>query len=64
MHISEVEQHRLEKEHQMRHGYKMRNNQVFPHMKDESEVQSYNHKDMENIHAREINPEDNKIVGY
>ena len=64
MHISEVEQHRLEKEHQMRHGYKMRNNVQYPHMPDEGEVSSYAHKDMENIHAKDINPEDHKIVGY
>jgi len=57
MHISEVEKARLEKEHQMKHGYQMHNNNRFPHRTEVHEHQ-YLHKDTENKHARETTPED------
>lgn len=57
MHISEVEKARLEKEHQMRNGYQVHDNNRFPHMNDVNEVQHV-FKDTENKHARESKPED------
>lgn len=60
MHISEVEQARLEKEHKMRYGYQDHDNKRFPHDVEVKEHQ-YMHKDMENKHAREAKPEDIEV---
>ena len=60
MHISEVEKARLEKEHQMRNGYQVHDNNVYPHRPEVNEHQ-YVHKDMENKHARESQPSDYEL---
>lgn len=60
MHISEVEKARLEKDHQMRHGYAVNDNNRFPHNLEVNE-HMYVHKDTENKHARESKPEDYKM---
>ena len=60
MHVSEVEKARLEKEHQMRHGYQVHNNNRFPHTTEVNE-QVHIYKDTENKHAREATFED---MGY
>jgi hypothetical protein len=57
MHISEVEKHRMEKEHKMRHGYQDHSNKRFPHHDEDAEHQ-FSMKDMENKHAREAQPID------
>ena len=57
MHISEVEKARLEKDHQMRHGYQIHDNKRFPINVEVSEHQGLP-KNMENKHARESKPED------
>lgn len=57
MHISEVEKHRMEKEHEMRNGYHVStNSNQFPHRNEVSERQ-YLYKDMENKHAQEEIPQ-------
>lgn len=60
MHISEVEKARLEKDHQMRNGYQIHDNNRFPHMTEVKEHSSL-YKDMENKHARESRPSDYKM---
>jgi hypothetical protein len=57
MHISEVEKFRMEKEHQMRNGYQVHDNNVYPHR---NVVNEHAHifKDTENKHARESHPSD------
>ncbi len=63
MHISEVEKARMEKDHQMRHGYQIHDNNTFPHMTEVNEHRSL-FKDEENKHARESMPEDFHHGGY
>ncbi len=63
MHISEVEKARLEKEHQMRNGYQVHDNNRFPHM-NEIKEHSPLYKDTENKHARESKPEDYNMGSY
>jgi len=53
MHISEQEKYRLEKEHRMRNGYQLHDGK-----KDEVNEHAYVHKDTENKHARESQPDD------
>lgn len=60
MHISDVEKARLEKDHQMRHGYQIHDNKRFP-INAEVNEHYYVHKDMENKHARESQPSDYEI---
>jgi hypothetical protein len=55
MHISEVEKARLDKEHEMRHGYQMHNNNKFPHTPMNAESQHI-FRDSENKHAMEYKP--------
>lgn len=57
MHISDVEKYRMEKDHQMRHGYKVHDNNVFPHNVEVKEHQPI-FKEYENKHARESRPSD------
>jgi hypothetical protein len=57
MHISDVEKARMEKDHQMRNGYQVQNNNRFPHSMSINEHQ-YVNKDTENKHARESQPSD------
>jgi len=51
MHISDVEKARMEKEHKMRNGYKIMDNNRFPHVNDVHEDE-YVLRDLENKHAR------------
>lgn len=61
MHISEVEKARMEKEHQMRNGYQVQDNNRFPHSMPINEHQHV-FKDTENKHARESQPEDYNMM--
>lgn len=56
MHISDVEKARMEKDHQMRHGYHVMHNKVFPHHTNDVNEKQYIAKDTENKHAAEMQP--------
>ncbi len=57
MHISEVEKHRMEKEHKMRHGYQDHDNKRYPHVDEGAKHQGV-YQYVDNKHARESKPED------
>ena len=61
MHISDIEKARMEKDHQMRHGYQVMDNKRFPHESNDINEHSHVYKDMENKHARESQPEDYRM---